>query len=409
MCVFPSGERYPALVRRDTGLPVYLPNLFIATQLRPNSFSSLTLECCQRALLLLLVFADSAGIDLPERIESGRMLAPHEVDALADAAQRHVRDLIAPNDGHTSRRHARLVDRLWAAGSSQSPSTELETTKVRLYYIRKYFEWWTTRRRGELIDRADALQTYSACRDQFLQQLKDRIPTGRNFESDREGLPPEYYQRVLDAVDPGSATPIWKLRSARIRNFVMFQFYWRAGLRDGEVRSLLVPDAEVGRDELWVERRPDPLPDPRRRAPAVKTDGRLLPLRGMGPLIEQYLFEVREQIPAARRHPYLFVAVRTGRPISSSAIGKVFRQLASAAGIPGSFSPHVLRHTWNDRYSDDQDAVGATEEQEQRSRNYEQGWSDNSQASRLYTKRHDRRRAFEALERMGRDLLRGSN
>lgn len=75
MCVFPSGERYPALVRRDTGLPVFMPNLFVATQLRPLHLAAATLECCQHALKLLLFFSDIAGIDLSERIESGKMLA----------------------------------------------------------------------------------------------------------------------------------------------------------------------------------------------------------------------------------------------------------------------------------------------------------------------------------------------
>lgn len=405
LSVFPSGERFPALVRRETGLPVFMPNLFVGTQLRPRHFAAATLECCQRALQLLLLFADVSGIDLADRIETGRLLSPQELDALADAAQRHVRELEPLlGDGDALRPVPRL-ERLWVSSANSSTSTAVETTKQRLYYIRAFLKWWTARRRGQLIDRPDALRTYTTSRDELLRQLSDLIPRGRNAEPDREGLPPQYYERVLSCIDPASPTPIWPQWAARTRNFVLLQFYWRTGLRDGEVRSLLVSDIDVGRDELWVERRPDPLPDPRRRAPVVKSDGRLLPLHGLGPLVEKYLFEVRQKLPAARRHPYLLVATRTGRPISASCVSRVFADLAAAADLPERFSPHVLRHTWNDRYSADQDAAGVSEEQEKRSRNYAQGWSENSDTSRRYTKRHDRQRAFEALERMNRDLL----
>lgn len=405
LSVFPSGERYPALVHRDTGLPVFMANLFVATQLRPKHFASATLECCQRALQLLHLFADVSGIDLADRIETGRMLAPQELDALADAAQRPVRDLVPLAGNCASLRPVHRLERLWVSSANSSASTAVETTKQRLYYIRAFLKWWTARRRGQLIDRPDELRTYTTSRDELLRQLSNLIPRGRSAEPDREGLPTQYYERVLSCIDPASPTPIWPQWAARMRNFVMLQFYWRTGLRDGEVRSLLVSDIDVGRDEFWVERRPDPLPDPRRRAPVVKSDGRLLPLHRLGPLVEKYLFEVRQKLPAARRHPYLFVATRTGRPLSASCVHKVFAQLAEAADLPERFSPHVLRHTWNDRYSADQDAAGVSEEQEQRSRNYALGWSVNSDTSRLYTKRHDRQRAFEALERMNRDLL----
>lgn len=405
LSVFPSGERFPALIRRETGRPVFMANLFVGTQLREEHFAFATLECCQRALQFLLLFADASGIDLADRIETGRMLVPQELDALADAAQRPILELAPLVGDRRSKRPTHRLERLWVSSANSSSSTGVGTTKQRLYYVRAFLDWWTKRRRGRLIDRPDALRAYTKSRDDFLGQLSDMIPTGRNAEPDREGLPPQYYERVLRCIDPASPTPIWPQWEARMRNLVLLQFFWRLGLRDGEVRSRLVSDIDIGRDELWVERRPDPLPDPRRRAPLVKSDGRLLPLHGLGPLVEKYLFEVRQKLPACRRHPYLFVATRTGRPISASCVHKVFADLAAAADLPKRFSPHVLRHTWNDRFSADQDAAGASEEQEQRSRNYAQGWSENSEISRHYTKRHDRQRAFEALERMNRDLL----
>lgn len=414
MAIFPSGERYPALIRREDGIPLYWPNVFVATQLRPRSLAANTLEYCQRALLLLFTFADSRGIDLVARLESCRLLAPHELDDLAGAAHMRVRDIAStPRAPVGARARRPSASKLLGSSLPLVRGIDLHTVESRLRYIAHFLRWFTARRRGLLIDDPVELQRYSAAREAFLPELEVRIPRASRRRSNREGLPPDFYDRILQAVDPASPNPIWPSEAVRKRNFLMFLFYWLFGLRDGEVRSLYVADIHTDRDEFLVERRQDSPLDRRRRAPAVKTDGRPLPLLGLGPLVEDYLYGVREALTkrAAKRakiHPFLFVSVTTGQPLSHHAIAKAFRQLAKAAGLPSAFSPHVLRHTWNDRFSKLMDSTRVDPEREKASRNFALGLADNSEISAQYTKRHDRAKAFAALLQMFHDLIRGS-
>jgi integrase len=122
-------------------------------------------------------------------------------------------------------------------------------------------------------------------------------------------------------------------------------------------------------------------------------------------MTEQYLFQVRSRLPLARRHPFLFVDVRAGRPISASAVAKVFNQLAEALNMRTRFSPHVLRHTWNDDFSRHMDATHVSEEREQSMRNHLQGWEPASQTAQTYTRRHIRERAFAALQDLNAKLI----
>jgi integrase len=65
-------------------------------------------------------------------------------------------------------------------------------------------------------------------------------------------------------------------------------------------------------------------------------------------------------------------------------------------GLPEELSPHVLRHTWNDRFSEFMDQSGATPEEEEKMRKQQMGWSDRSKMAATYTRRHTRRKTNEA-------------
>lgn len=405
--VFGSGERCPVLVRRDTGLPLFSPNVFVVTQVRSKSFAFRTLEAYLWSLSRLLLFADSYGIDLWDRIESGELLSLPETDALDAATRLWLDDLRGGGGGAASdRRGVPAVSRLWHTNGGTPAGCGLDTAATHLDRIHKYFKWATDRRAGSLSDEHGARSRYIAAKDEFLDRLKARIARPGPRRGVPRSLPREVREAVLAAVSPELSVGIWPTLAARIRNFVLFLWFSKTGLRIGEVLSVLVPDLDVGRDELWIERRPDLKIDPRRRAPCVKGDGRLQLLYGLGDVTEHYLFEVRARIPAARKHPFLFVDVRGGGPLTASGVDKIFRQIASALGISGAFSPHRWRHGWNDDFSRVADQEGLSEEEERAMRNLLQGWKRESQMSQHYTERHVQEKARAALRAMGERIMR---
>ncbi len=59
-------------------------------------------------------------------------------------------------------------------------------------------------------------------------------------------------------------------------------------------------------------------------------------------------------------------------------------------------SAHILRHTWNNRFSELVEGV-LTPEQEKKVRNYIMGWSDQSRSAENYTVRYVEQQAHKAL------------
>lgn len=119
-------------------------------------------------------------------------------------------------------------------------------------------------------------------------------------------------------------------------------------------------------------RRADDPEDPRKDQPLVKTRDRKIPLSpGLCKLTHEYITNTRRATEGARRHPFLFIAMGTGAPLSLSAVNAIFAELRNAFnGEFDAITPHVLRHTWNDRFSDMMDTLKVSEAEEERMRSW---------------------------------------
>jgi integrase len=111
-------------------------------------------------------------------------------------------------------------------------------------------------------------------------------------------------------------------------------------------------------------------------------------------------------LTGAKKHPFLFVASRTGNPMSLAAVAKLFNELREKApSLPESLSAHVLRHTWNDAFSAKMDSAGVTPESERQARSYLMGWSPTSDTAAAYTRRHVRNKAKEVSLALQHQLI----
>tara|TARA_R110002074_G_scaffold67567_2_gene158917 strand:+ start:5507 stop:5890 length:384 start_codon:yes stop_codon:yes gene_type:complete len=110
-------------------------------------------------------------------------------------------------------------------------------------------------------------------------------------------------------------------------------------------------------------------------------------------MTRQYVVELRGARPQARKHDFLFVA-ESGAPLSMSGLAKIFKVLrANIPDLPADLTPHLLRHTWNDRFSEEMDQNKVPEETERKARSYLMGWSETSGTAAVYTRRHVREKA----------------
>ncbi|BFO07298.1 hypothetical protein KNHN1_56760 (plasmid) [Pseudomonas guariconensis] len=119
----------------------------------------------------------------------------------------------------------------------------------------------------------------------------------------------------------------------------------------------------------------------------------------------------RRMIPGAQRHEFLWVAMGTGRPMSLACLNKIFKTLRlNCELLPDDLSPHTLRHTWNELFSDAVDKHGVSPELEQKIRSRMMGWSETSGMAKVYNQRHIRKKATEvSLEMQGRISMVGGS
>lgn len=400
-----SGERLPLLVNRETGIPLWNPTLFILTELRSTSRASSTISQAARAVMVAHQAFDYLEIDIDERLAQGRLIDLGEIDgltklagltqsALDQALEVGQRASTAPS-GVISLEKARMRSR------AKKPSqVQAETKDIRLMYIRDYIAWLAAGRLLKLDAHHPQRQPLSATAELVVAGLNARISGKKNKDglNARQGVSSDVRARALEVVDPLHPENPWKNEHVRSRNQLIFMWLLLLGLRNGEFLTVRANHVNLRAGEVTIYRRPDDPEDPRAEEAKVKKGGRLLALSPeLAELTRLYLIEQRSKIPGAKRHPFLIVATGTGKPLSRSQLNKLFRELRTKVpGLPADLSPHVLRHTWNDDFSELMDERGVEPADEERMRKQAMGWSDSSRMPAHYTKRTVQRKTNEA-------------
>lgn len=411
---FQSGERFPLLISDATGIPLWNPTLFVVTEFRAASRASATLQQATRALMFAHQIFDHLNIDLDARLTEGMLLNLGELDTLADLAGMSQEWL----DGHlnaekTKARKPAVVSlekaRMRLNSGDAGHPVAAQTKDIRLMYTRDYLAWLARRsmlRAGVSSPIHHALENTARLMKALLSA---RMSSSRNANDvdARQGISSDTESRVLAVTQPNSPENPWKNVHVRMRNQLIFMWLIQLGLRAGELLGVRLEDINLRTGEVMIARRADDPDDTRTDEPNTKGKSRLLALGdGLAELTRTYVHGPRRAIKAARKTPFLLVATGTGEPLSKAALSKLFVELRRRVpGLPAELSPHVLRHTWNDRFSEFMDKAGVSPDDEKKMRRQQMGWSDGSEMAATYTHRHTRRRTNEASLQMQSEAL----
>lgn len=402
--VLANGERMPLLLG-DGGLPLFEPTLYILTEMRARNRAANTIEQALRAIKILYLYGHAAGIDVEQRIRTGAMLTIPEIDGLATAVRKPI-DQLETVKLSTTGQPAKVISLETARARMKAPamaSVDPSTAAIRMRYIEQYLAWLSLTHLSRLGARSDLRLPYEAARNTMLQAIHARTPKGRD-ESTREGLPEATIAEILRITAVDCPDNPWRQLEIRHRNRLIVLMLHGLGLRAGELLALKVDDIDWRQNKVTVTRRPDDPDDPRVDHPRVKTRGRRLPLPAdLVKDLHHYVVNIRGQRGEAAFHPFLFAESDRGRPLSMSALTKIFGALGTASDVLVGLSPHLLRHSWNDRFSELMDKKRVSEAEEVKMRAYLMGWSETSGTAAAYTRRHTR----EAAMKVSRELQEG--
>lgn len=395
--VFQNGER-TSVLQVPGGLPVHEVTLYLGTY-RTKGRAANTIHHACTALALLYRELHAAEIILLERLTAARFLTTPELERLVTAARYHIQDLdldesVAKDTTNvinlrriSPRRHRKEIER---------KPVDSHTHASRLRYIANFLEFLSNYV-GATLSRQEQRDLRTDT-EFALRAFRENIParSGRAKVGARVGLSLSEQDLVLSVVHPASEANPWARGFIRLRNWLIVVLLLATGMRRGELLGLQIGDVMPNEPKLKILRRADDPTDLRIHQPATKTNDRIVELSpAIMKVLMTYQYD-RRKIKAARSIPQLIVSDE-GEALSTASIDKLFRQLREACpGLTTRLSSHTMRHTWNERFSEQADAMKLPEVAEQRARNSHQGWSDNSKTSVTYTKRH--------TEKTGREL-----
>lgn len=403
----PGGETLPALVEAGTA-PAPEPIRYAISILRNAGRAENTIEAHMRAIAAARAWARSNGLSLEARMATGAGLELREVESLShalkaarvlDPTARTLQANVLPLSRSGKELHRRLPH-------DRDEMLDPQTGANRVRSAAGYLDW--------LASHSRAAGSQQLLRD-TVKALAARAKAGTRQPSEpSKGLSPEQRDRLFAVIDPSSPENPFRGEAVRHRNLAVVACLDESGMRRGELSGLKIPDIDFGKLTITIHRRPPDPQDPRQEKPKTKTGARPVPIRPeLADILFAYLSVWRRTEPGARMHGYVFVSHggrRPGAPLSPRSVGKIFDSLERVLGFR--LHPHLLRHTWNDRFSaaiDGRAERGARtpEASEERIRNFLMGWSPGSKMAAVYTRRHVERAAEAALRGMHAGLFEG--
>ena len=402
-----TGERLPILLGSD-GLPLFEPTLFALTEIRAKNRAANTIGNSLRGILIFYLFLDLNGIDLRRRLTAGQLLSMGEIEDLVRLCRLPIESIVAASNREeaTSVRGPVVSMEKFRQRVASEVAREIAPTfaATRLRCIRDYLKWLvsdTSSRVGVGSEHRTAIEDSGRF---VVGAIDARLPAGdsRGKLGEREGLAPDSVKELLRVIDPGSPDNPWQDEHSRFRNELIILWLYYLGMRRGELLGVRVSDIDFRKGSVIVARRADDPTDPRKVQPNVKTRAREIPLSQLlQDKTNAYVVKYRSALQAARKHRFLFIASDSGAPLSIPSFAKIFNVLrAKNPALPRNLFAHLLRHTWNDRFSEEMDKRGVSEETEKKTRSYLMGWSETSGSAATYTRRHVRKKAQEASLRM---------
>ena len=402
LITFSNGERYPLLID-EMGVPLWYPTLFITTQFRNANMATNTMTAALSAVRSLMKWSEGSEIDLETRFKNRQFLNDDEIGSIKGFTQRKHRIKDADNkpSGSVVRFSTRRLESARAGLRRAKDSVTSTTQYIRMTYIANYLEWFATR---VILNEAKVVDTASK---ESINRMVNKLYKLRPAKSKtsrinaQKGLSEEQRECLLDLVKPGAANNPFP-RDLQQRNYVIVLLLYYLGLREGELLALQVSDFDFQRNEVIVARRHDNADDPRHNPPVAKTLDRRLALSQENiKAVRDYVLNIRKEIPNTKRHKYLFVTHKNGpflgQPLSIKGLVKIFSVIRNAEPEKlGHLTPHILRHTANDLYSELMDEKKVSAAEEEKTRSYKMGWKEGSGTAGTYTRRHIERKAKEA-------------
>jgi integrase len=379
--VFSTGERFPVLLYAMTYEPVSLVTRYIIDERRENKQSS-TIARDVRVLKWFYEWCDRTKISIDTKLRTGDLLTAAEVTSFC----RYLR----------TKRSPVLAGSIDFDDASQKSSVILspETFNSYIRVIQDFLLWAAYEFIPTATPATAIRDTLSNAVERLKRSFRSNEKAGRSIPH-RCGLSSSEIDVIREVMKPDWPDNPFK-RTVRFRNWLIFELMLATGIRRGELLKLKLEHLPVGgKTTLSIVRSPDDVTDPRRYEPQVKTRIREIPVhKTIARMLWRYV--QRDRHVKDKAQTYLFAGTRR-EPLSLGSVNWIFSSIVTTRlpELYGRFSPHIMRHTYNENLVEVADSMGFTQQQVKELQCYLNGWSDSSEMPTRYTRRKIEERAME--------------
>ena len=410
--IFENGERYPILMDQD-GMPHFHATLWNTVKLRSGDIAVNTIQNKLGALKWFFQWEQKNERNLYSEFQQGIFLNDKDIESIKEhlsldishtkisTKQSKRKKVIDINDS------PKLLETVPSVGRNHKYN-RMTVVADYLYFIAKLAV--------QHINDTELTQSINS----MYTRIKAARPKGKgkNVQDKMDSIviPDGLLDEFMAIAHFDHPKNPFMHITTRKRNHLMFLLLKELGIRRGELLSLELTHMMLTgpKQYIWVKRNHDDKYDPRKDQPVAKTKERMLRIKPeTAALLDDYILNVRANIPNANKHPYLFVTHRKcptqGQPITISTFDSII--VPALKSVDKRFSiihPHLLRHEWNLEFSNKIDAnnqladldpkkykhIGS--DKEAKMRMHSLGHSSEKSAD-VYNKRHIREKANQLM------------
>ncbi len=270
-------------------------------------------------------------------------------------------------------------------------STSAEEGSYRIKTIFNYLKFLLQRSKHRL--NKDKYNDFEQ-RLNYFSSLGPRV-SNKGDQDAPEGLSSKERNTVLEIIDPEHPDNPFRNEFLKHRNQLIYEILLSTGMRRSELRYLKIEDFNYSNHTITI-----------RVSKTVERDVKCS--SKACEYFHNYITKHLNKIPFKnRKHGYLFTT-ETGQHLSNDAINLMFRTLRQHANISTQLTPHTMRRTWNDVFSEMLDNIPEDrrpdKEVEKQIRNRLMGWSSISEMSSRYARRSIREKADELSELLANSI-----
>jgi integrase len=387
-----DGDLCADLVNRNTGLPV---SIWVTAHLFNFEGAPSTVLTEAYQIKFFLEYFDSEEIDQIARFESGGLLTEDEQAAFLHAC-RYRKDSVAMQDhkiASINQFTPKSLDSMIHANRFSQAKVAANTVRMRLTGFVRFAEFLFKQlhdRFGNRVPKDLRYRFECLCAD--VREVKSSIKDDNGVVRDcfQQAISTNGYFKLLECIKQHHPDNPWT-DITRFRNHIILMLFIETGNRLGEICKLKISDLRDDTNpRILITRTPSDPSDPRKRAPSAKTRAHASGIsRQLMKQIKLYIETERAKYVESERHDFLLVSHKgstEGQPLSKRSIGTIINGLSSVIGEH--IHPHLLRHKWNEIFSEKAEEMGYSSDKIEEIRRYACAWKEDSNTGKIYNEYH---------------------